>query len=99
MLRRELSMVISKPIRRNKKTSKSVVLIEPPRKVSTHDRIINVLKENKNGLPVSEIHFRTQVSSMGNLHHTIKFMVRAGELKVESCPHCSSTKLYKINTL
>ena len=97
MLRRELSMVISKPIRRNKKTSKSVVIIEPSRKVSTHDRVINLLKENENGLPLSEIHLRTQVASMGNLHHTIKFMVRAGELKIESCPHCSSTNLYKLS--
>jgi len=92
-------MVISKPIRRNKKNIESVVVIEPPRKVSTHDRVINLLKENKNGLPLSEIHFRTQVASMGNLHHTIKFMVRAGELKMESCPHCSSTDLYKISIL
>ena len=90
-------MVISKPIRRNKKTTKSVVVIEAPRRISTHDRIINVLKECKKGLPLSEIHFRTQVASLGNLHHTIKFMVRAGELKTESCPHCSSTKLYKLH--
>jgi hypothetical protein len=90
-------MVISKPIRRNKNTPKSEVIIERSRKVSTHDRIINLLKENKNGLPLSEIHFRTQVASMGNLHHTIKFMVRAGELKIESCPHCSSTNLYKLS--
>ena len=89
-------MVISKPVRRNKKTSKSVVIIEPSRKVSTHDRVINVLKEYKRGLPLTELHYKTQVASMGNLHHTIKFMVRAGELEQESCPHCNSTELYKL---
>ena len=89
-------MVISKPIRRNKNTPKNVVLIEPPRKVSTHDRIINVLKEYKKGLPLTELYYKTKVLSMGNLHHTIKFMVRAGEVKQESCPHCSVTTLYKL---
>ena len=79
-------MVISKPIRRNKKTTKSVVLVEPPRRISTHDRIINVLKD-----------YEGKINSMGNLHHTIKFMVRAGEIKKEKCPHCSSTELYKLH--
>ena len=91
-------MVISKPVRRNKKNIKSVIVVERPRKVSTHTRIINVLKECDNGLPLTEIHYQSQIPSMGNLHHTIKFMVRAGELKIESCPHCSSTNLYKIST-
>ena len=90
-------MVISKPIRRNKNTPKNVVLIEPPRKVSTHDRIINVLKEYKKGLPLTELHYKTKVLSMGNLHHTIVFMVRAGEIDKEKCPHCSSTELYKLH--
>ena len=99
MLRRELSMVISKPIRRNKNTPKSEVIIERSRKVSTHDRIINVLKNHKKGLPLVEIHYETKIPSMGNIHHTIQFMVRAGELEQETCPHCSSTKLYKIATL
>ena len=90
-------MVISKPIRRNKKTSKSVVVIQPPRRISTHDRIINVLKDYKNGLPLNEIHYKSRIPSLGNLHHTVKFMVRAGEVIQESCPHCSSTELYKLN--
>ena len=90
-------MVISKPIRRNKITPKSVVLIEPPRKISTHDRIIKILKKHKNGLPLTEIQYKTKVLSMGNLHHTIVFMVRAGEIDKEKCPHCSSTELYKLH--
>ena len=90
-------MVISKPIRRNKSTTKSVVLIEPPRKISTHDRIINILKEYKKGLPLVEIQYKANISSMGNLHHTIVFMVRAGEIDKETCPHCSSTELYKLH--
>ena len=90
-------MVISKPIRRNKSTTKSVVLIEPPRKISTHDRIINILKEYKKGLPLVEIQYKANISSMGNLHHTIVFMVRAGEIEKETCPHCSSTELYKLH--
>ena len=90
-------MVISKPIRRNKSTPKNVVLIEPPRKVSTHDRIIKILKKHKNGLPLTEIQYKTKVLSMGNLHHTIVFMVRAGEIDKEKCPHCSSTELYKLH--
>ena len=90
-------MVISKPIRRNKKTTKSVVLIEPPRRISTHDRIIKILKKHKNGLPLIEIQYKANISSMGNLHHTIVFMVRAGEIDKEKCPHCSSTELYKLH--
>jgi hypothetical protein len=90
-------MVISRPIRRNKSTTKSVVLIEPPRKISTHDRIINILKEYKKGLPLVEIQYKGNISSMGNLHHTIVFMVRSGEIDKETCPHCSSTELYKLH--
>mgnify|MGYP000499360432 CR=1 FL=1 len=48
-------MVISKPVRKNKKTTKSSVLIEPPRRVSTHDRIINVLKKLPNNDSIFEI--------------------------------------------
>jgi len=90
-------MVISRPIRRRKNTSKSVVLIEPSRKISTHDRIINILKEYKKGLPLVEIQYKGNISSMGNLHHTIVFMVRSGEIDKETCPHCSSTELYKLH--
>ena len=89
-------MVISKPIRRNKKTSKSVVVIQPPRRISTHDRIINVLKDYKNGLPLNEIHYKSRIPSLGNLHHTVKFMVRAGEVKQSTCDKCCSTELYKL---
>jgi hypothetical protein len=97
MQRRELSVVISKPIRKNKRNLTSIVDIERSRRVSTHDRIINVLKEYKKGLPLTEIQYEGKISSMGNLHHTIKFMVRAGEVNKEKCPHCSSTELYKLN--
>lgn len=90
-------MVTSKPIRKNKKTIKSVVEIEPPRKISTHDRIINVLKEYENGLPLTELHYITKVLSMGNLHHTIQFMVRSEEVDKVLCPHCNNTELYKIH--
>ena len=90
-------MVISKPIRRNKSTPKSVVLIEPPRKISTHDRIIKILKKHKNGLPLIEIQYKGDIASMGNLHHTIKFMVRAGEVDKEKCPHCGTTEIYKLH--
>ena len=90
-------MVISKPVRKNKKTTKSSVLIEPPRRISTHDRIINVLKKHKNGLPLIEIQYEGNINSMGNLHHTIVFMVRAGEIYKEKCSHCNSTELYKLN--
>ena len=86
-------MVISKPIRRNKKTTKSVVLVEPPRRISTHDRIINVLKSYKKGLPLTEIQYEGKINSMGNLHHTIKFMVRAGEIKKEKCLHLRKSSL------
>ena len=61
-------MVISKPIRRNKKTTKSVVLIEPPRRISTHDRIINVLKDYKNGLPLTEIQYEANKSTVWEIY-------------------------------
>jgi len=90
-------VVISKPIRKNKRNLTSIVDIERSRRVSTHDRIINVLKEYKKGLPLTEIQYEGKISSMGNLHHTIKFMVRAGEVNKEKCSHCNSTELYKLN--
>ena len=97
MQRRELSMVISKPVRKNKKNLTSVISVERPRKVSTHTTIINTLGMYKKGLPLTEIQYKGNISSMGNLHHTIQFMVRAGEIIKEKCPHCSSTELYKLN--
>jgi len=97
MQRRELSMVISKPIRKNKKNLTSIVSVERTRKVSTHTTIINTLGMYKKGLPLTEIQYKGNISSMGNLHHTIQFMVRAGEIIKEKCPHCSSTELYKLN--
>ena len=51
----------------------------------------------KKGLPLTEIQYKGEINSMGNLHHTIKFMVRAGEIVKEKCPHCSSTDVYKLN--
>ena len=97
MQRRELLMVISKPIRRNKKNIPSKVVVERPRKVSTRSRIINTLGMYKKGLSLNEIQYKGDIPSMGNLHHTIIFMVRAGEIDKETCPHCSSTELYKLH--
>jgi len=90
-------MVISKPLRKNKKNLTSVVSVERSRKVSTHNTIINTLGMYKKGLPLTEIQYKGNISSMGNLHHTIQFMVRSGEVIKEKCPHCSSTELYKLN--
>ena len=97
MQRRELSMVISKPIRKNKKNLTSKVVVERSRKISTRNRIINTLGMNTKGLPLTEIQYKGDIPSMGNLHHTIKFMVRAGEVDKEKCPHCSTTEIYKLH--
>ena len=97
MQRRELSMVISKVIRPNKKTLTSIVSVERSRRVSTRNKIINTLGMYKQGLPLTEIQYKGDILSMGNLHHTIKFMVRAGEIDKEKCPHCSNTELYKLH--
>jgi hypothetical protein len=90
-------MVISKPIRRNKKNIPSKVVVERTRRISTRSRIINTLGMYQKGLPLTEIQYKCDIPSMGNLHHTIKFMVRAGEVDKEKCPHCSSTEIYKLH--
>jgi hypothetical protein len=90
-------MVISKPIRRNKKNIPSKVVVERTRRISTRSRIINTLGMYQKGLPLTEIQYKGDIPSMGNLHHTIKFMVRAGEVDKEKCPHCSSTEIYKLH--
>ena len=90
-------MVISRTVRPKKKILTSIVSVEKSRRVSTRNRIINTLGMYKRGLPLTEIQYKGDISSMGNLHHTIKFMVRAGEIVKEKCPHCSSTDVYKLN--
>ena len=97
MQRRELSMVISRTVRPKKKTLTSIVSVERSRRVSTRNKIINTLGMYKKGLPLTEIQYKGEINSMGNLHHTIKFMVRAGEIDKIKCPHCSSTELYKLH--
>ena len=98
MQKRVQSMdIYNKPVRRNKKLSKNIIMVEKPEKISNTEKIINVLKEHKKGLTVTEIHFKTKIPSMGYLHHEINFMVRLGHIKRESCPHCNSTILYTMN--
>ena len=97
MERRELLMVISRTVRPKKKILTSIISVERSRRVSTRNKIINTLGIYKRGLPLTEIQYKGEINSMGNLHHTIKFMVRAGEVIKEKCPHCSSTDVYKLN--
>jgi len=90
-------MVISRTVRPKKKILTSIISVERSRRVSTRNKIINTLGIYKRGLPLTEIQYKGEINSMGNLHHTIKFMVRAGEVIKEKCPHCSSTDVYKLN--
>ena len=44
-----------------------------------------------------EIAYKSNISSGGNIHQTVKFMMKSKEIIKESCPHCNSTELYKLN--
>ena len=88
--------IYNKPIRRNKKLSKNIIVEEQPKKIRNFDKIMNILRENKNGLTVSDIHFKTNIPSLGYLHHELSFLVKSNIIKRESCPHCNSTTLYKL---
>jgi hypothetical protein len=97
MQRRGLYMVISKVIRPKKKTLKSVIDTGTKDvKIPTRTKIINVLKEHDNGLPIMELMFIAGVRSGGNIHQCLKFMVKAKEVIKETCPHCNNTELYKL---
>ena len=48
-------------------------------------------------LPLMGIADKANVSSGGNIHQTIKFMMKSKEVIKESCPHCNATDLYKLN--
>jgi len=91
-------LVISKAVRRNKKTLvNSIYTGTRYKKTSTRERVIETLKNHKNGLPLMEIAYKANVSSGGNIHQTVKFMMKSKEVIKESCPHCNSTDLYKLN--
>ena len=91
-------MVISRVIRRNKQTVKNSVDIDTkPRKISTREKIISTLKDHKRGLPLMELADKANVSSGGNIHQTVKFMLKERLIIKESCPHCNATELYKLN--
>jgi hypothetical protein len=97
MLRREQSMVISKIIRPNKKTLINTVVVSSRcKRLSMHDRIINVLKKNKKGLTHSQILEEFQVKNSGSIHTNLQFMIKTKEINRIRCPHCSSSILYKI---
>ena len=90
-------MVISKIIRPNKKTLVNTV-VAPSRykKLSMHDRIINVLKKNKKGLTHTQIVEEFNVKNSGAIHTNLQFMIKTKEIDRISCPHCSSSMLYKL---
>ena len=44
-----------------------------------------------------ELADKANVSSGGNIHQTVKFMLKSNQLIKESCPHCNATELYKLN--
>tara|TARA_R110002020_G_scaffold298177_1_gene513945 strand:- start:7067 stop:7345 length:279 start_codon:yes stop_codon:yes gene_type:complete len=91
-------MVTSKIIRANKKTLVNSIDIDTKkRKLSTREKVINALKSHKRGLPLMEIADKANVSSGGNIHQTVKFMMKSKEVIKESCPHCNATDLYKLN--
>ena len=91
-------MVTSKVVRRNKKTLENHIPINTKqRKISTREKIIQTLKNNERGLPLMEISDKANISSGGNTHQAVKFMIKANEIIKESCPHCNSTYLYKLN--
>ena len=74
-------MVTSKIIRANKKTLVNSIDIDTKkRKLSTREKVINALKIHKRGLPLMEIADKANVSSGGNIHQTVKFMMKSKEI-------------------
>lgn len=91
-------MVTSKIIRAKKKTLvNSIDTSTRFKKMSTRDKIIEALKKYDRGLPLMGIADKANVSSGGNIHQTVKFMMKSKEVIKESCPHCNATELYKLN--
>ena len=91
-------MVTSKIVRRNKKTLKNSVDVDTkPRKISTREKIFNVLKDYENGLPMMKISLLANIKSGGNIHQTLNFMILDNQVIKETCPHCNATELYKLN--
>lgn len=89
-------MGTSRAVRPKKKVLNPVVEThERSKKTPTRIRILNALKKYPNGLPMSEIGYKSGISSMGNLYNNIRFMLSAKEVEKESCPHCNHTVLYK----
>jgi hypothetical protein len=90
-------MVTSKVVRPNRKIlTNTIDTSTKDIKIPTRTKIINVLKEHKNGLPIMELMFIAGVRSGGNIHQCLKFMIKAEEVIKETCPHCNNTELYKI---
>ena len=91
-------MVISRVIRAKKKTLvNSIDSGTRLKKPSTREKVINTLKNHKRGLPLMEIAYKANISSGGNIHQTVKFMMKSKEIIKETCPHCNNTELYKLN--
>jgi hypothetical protein len=91
-------VVISRVIRAKKNTLvNSIDSGTRSKKPSTREKVINTLKKHKRGLPLMEIAYKSNISSGGNIHQTVKFMMKSKEIIKESCPHCNSTELYKLN--
>lgn len=91
-------MVISRVIRSKKKTLvNSIDSGTRLKKPSTREKVISTLKKYKKGLPLMEIAYKSNISSGGNIHQTVKFMMKSKEIIKETCPHCNSTELYKLN--
>ena len=91
-------MVISKPIRSHKRTIPNYINVDTvPRKPSTRDKIITILKSNKKGLSLMGISDDANIRSTGNLYATLKRMTKQGELELSQCTHCGRTEIYKLN--
>jgi hypothetical protein len=91
-------MVISKPVRAKKKNIPNYINVDTtPKRVSTRDKVIKSLKKNKTGISLIGIAEDINVASQGNLHETLKRMLRRKEVTLEPCVICGRTELYKLS--
>ena len=93
-------MVTSKPVRSKKKNLPNYINVDTtPKRITTRDKVIKSLKNNKTGMSLIAIAEDINIASQGNLHETMKKMLRRGEVTLSPCSHCGRTELYKLSDL
>lgn len=83
-------MVISKVQRRNKTQVKQ---LEPTYEFTTREKIINLLRESKDGMTFGEIYAKMPKMSPRNIREHIQKLKNNNQLTMETC-RCNSATIY-----